>query len=254
MGFPGGPVGGTMFHVKHDESLRQLRRLSAELGVSLSEEHAALLLAHLELVIEANQHLNLTSITAPEEGLRLHVVDSLAVVPLIKGGKNETITDIGSGAGFPGIPIAVVCPGRVRLLESRGRRAAFLQDAVDALGLDNAEIVGVRAEAVLSNRSLAGSTTVTARAVSSLPALVELAAPILAFGGALIAMKGPITDDELARGDRAGAIVGMERTEVLRFALPGGNESRTLVMFQKSGESTITLPRNPGKAQKQPLA
>lgn len=243
-----------MFHVKHHADIERIQRMANEVGVEVSQEQAGQLLAHLEIVIEANQTLNLTAISDRAAGIRLHIVDSLAVVPALRESGAQTILDIGSGAGYPGVPIAITNPGRVTLLESRSRRAAFLGELLNQLGIQNAEARCARAEDLASASNGGDFDSLTARAVSALPSLVELAAPLLKHGGELIAMKGPITEDELDRGDRVGGMVGMERVSVHRFLLPESGESRSLVIFRKVAESAIALPRNPGRAQKRPLA
>lgn len=243
-----------MFHVKHQADIQRIQHMANEIGVDVSVEQAQQLLAHLEIVIETNQTLNLTAISNLADGIRLHIVDSLAVIPTLRDSSAATILDIGSGAGYPGVPIAIVNTGKVTLLESRSRRAAFLAELLGQLDLPNARAICARAEDLADGSGGGDFDSLTARAVSALPSLVELAAPILRHGGDLIAMKGPISEDELDRGDRVGELVGMERVSIRRFLLPESGESRSLVIFRKVAESSVRLPRSPGRAQKRPLA
>lgn len=242
-----------MFHVKQSEHIDRLIRLAAEVGVELTHEQAQTLLAHLDMTIEENRTQNLTAISTIDEGVRLHIVDSLSVLPRL-GGVHDPVVDLGSGAGYPGIPIAVAGSASVWMLEPRTRRAEFLSRVVEKLGLSNAQVIRAHAEQ-LAVTDLAGTfSAVTARAVSSLPALVELAAPLLRLDGELLAMKGAVEQGELDRGDRVGTLTGMDRVAVDRFALPEVGEARSLVVYRKTGESSVALPRGSGKAQKRPLA
>jgi 16S rRNA (guanine527-N7)-methyltransferase len=242
-----------MFHVKQSSDTLRLEQLAAEIKVRLSSSESQLLITHLQLVLEANRSLNLTAINTVGDGIRLHILDSLTVIPELEAHAAGSILDIGSGAGYPGIPIAIMSSARVVLLESRGRRAEFLARALKGLSLENAFIEHSRAEELVFGKRLDRFDIVVARAVSSLPALVELAAPLLKSGGRLIAMKGDLSANELERGVAAGRIVGMSHESTRRFVLPEGHEARTLVTFCRQGKASIRLPRRPGMAQTKPL-
>ena len=147
------------------------------LEVSISDIQAHLLSKHLQMVLEANRQFNLTAITDVADAIVLHVVDSLMVLPEISGAPEGPIADIGTGPGFPGIPLAVVTGRRVYLVESVGKKARFLQAVVDTLEMgETVEVINERAEE-LASHTCGVYGVVTARAVTSLPALVELSAP-----------------------------------------------------------------------------
>jgi 16S rRNA (guanine527-N7)-methyltransferase len=224
-----------------------------ELGVAVTELQAARMLDHLGSVLEANSRLNLTAIAEREQAIRLHIVDSLAVAASV-GSAEGKIADMGSGAGFPGIPVAIVCQRPVDLIESVKKKAAFLEGCVGALGgLWGTNVLAIRAEeAALMAESR--YQHVTARALTSLPALVELASPLLVIGGTLWAMKGTPTKEELESGVRAAGLVGMSEVERLAYSLPSSDERRMIVAYEKVAEPTIMLPRRVGVAQKRPLA
>jgi 16S rRNA (guanine527-N7)-methyltransferase len=224
-----------------------------ELGVAVTELQAARMLDHLGSVLEANSRLNLTAIAEREQAIRLHIVDSLAVAASV-GSAEGKIADMGSGAGFPGIPVAIVCQRPVDLIESVKKKAAFLEGCVGALGgLWGTNVLAIRAEeAALMAESR--YKHVTARALTSLPALVELASPLLVIGGTLWAMKGTPTKEELESGVRAAGLVGMSEVERLAYSLPSSDERRMIVAYEKVAEPTIMLPRRVGVAQKRPLA
>jgi len=244
-----------MFHVKPVEDIHRLRRLAAVIGVDVSIDQAELMIAHLDHVLRANVHLNLTSITDRRAAIRLHVVDSLAVLQELDGAASERLAiDLGSGAGFPGIPLGIAMEAPVVLLEPRKRRAEFLTSTVADLELAKIEVAAVRAEDYAAINP-GQARTVVARAVAPLSALVELAQPLMIpVEGRFVAMKGQLGDEELSRGDAAAALVGMERLKVTELLLPEGGETRTLVTYSRVGDSTIRLPRRAGLAQKRPLA
>lgn len=228
-------------------------RCAADLGVGVTEEQARLLLSHLDTVLEANQRLNLTAITDRYRGVRLHIVDSLAVLPYV-GSAEGSAADIGSGAGFPGIPVAIVAERPLDLIESIKKRAVFLEACVRLLGgLWGTEVLPLRAEEAAESHACS-YTCVMARALTSLPALVELASPLLAIGGRLVAMKGAPTVEELRSGEDAARMVGMEESQRVEYRLPELGETRTLVCYTRVGQSEVPLPRRVGLAQKRPLA
>jgi 16S rRNA (guanine527-N7)-methyltransferase len=236
-----------------DSERREIIASGHELGIAVTELQATRLLDHLGAVLESNKRLNLTAIADRERAIRLHIVDSLAVVSHVASASGK-IADIGSGAGFPGIPVAIVSHRPVDLIESVKKKAAFLEECVDALaGLYGSNVLAVRAEEaalVPKNRY----QHVTARALTSLPALVELASPLLVIGGTLWAMKGAPTTEELESGFRAAGLVGMQEVERLKYTLPSSDERRMIVGYAKFAEPTIALPRRAGLAQKRPLA
>lgn len=247
-----------MFHVKHSDDIQQatsyLQSGAAAWGVNLSLATATGLVRHVHALLEANQRVNLTAIKDHDEAVRLHALDSLAVVPFIESAPAGRVADLGSGGGFPGIPIALSTGRQVSLVESVKKKAAFLESVVEQLGLSaSVQVHPVRAE----EEALAAPSAyavVVARALTSLPSLVELASPLLEMGGLLIAMKGRAEEDELERGRAAGAVVGMKQTDLYRYQLPDGEESRSIVVYRRSGRPNLSLPRNTGMAQKKPLA
>lgn len=223
-------------------------RVLLEAGVLVSADEAGLLARHAELVQIANERLNLTRITTDDGMLALHIVDSLAFLPLT-GPLTGTVIDVGSGAGYPGIPLAVIgCD--VVMCESVQKKAVFLRECLEELGV-NAVVEGVRAEE-LALRAPAIADVVVARAVSALASLVELASPLLRNGGRLIALKGPGSSAEAAAGRSAAGRCGMVEESETAYTLPSG-EARTVVVYRRQGEAAIQLPRRPGMAQKHPL-
>lgn len=246
-----------MFHVKPfniiDAQYADLLCTQADLlGVEVDAGSCALLLEHLKLVLRANASFNLTSITNGVEAIRLHIVDSLAGVPEVIMAPRGRLADIGSGAGYPGIPIAIVCHRKATLFESVGKKARFLEDVATELQLDGIDVEGRRSEE-LSEAHRNGYSVVTARALSSLPSLLELASPLLQIGGELIAYKGQLDAQERSKGNAAAEILGFVLQRERRVFLPTGGEERTILVYAKTGEPSISLPRRPGLAQRRPL-
>jgi 16S rRNA (guanine527-N7)-methyltransferase len=193
--------------------------------------------------------MNLTRISRPEDLVRLHVVDSL--VPWRYAQPVAPLVDIGSGAGYPGIPTAIVHGGPVLLCESVGKKASFLKECVAQLGIE-VDVYQGRAEELALERG-AAFHTVTARAVSALPSLVELAAPLLQPGGRLIALKGSPAPSEIAAGAAAARMCGLTPVGRWEYTLPDGDDRRCVIAYERTGEAEIRLPRRTGLAQRQPL-
>jgi len=220
------------------------------LALVITPEQRELLLRHAAFVLQENAIHNLTRIVEPLEVIRLHVLDSVTVVPLVRDHAPATVLDIGSGAGYPGLPIAILTAAHVDVADSRMKKARFLESAVSALGLQ----VGVysqRAEELVALDLR--YDLVVARAVSSLAALAELAAPLLTAGGHLAAMKAQPSTDELRQGDAAAVLCGLKRCDITELVLPGGEERRQIITYERVSRPRVRLPRNPGMAQRHPL-
>jgi 16S rRNA (guanine527-N7)-methyltransferase len=205
-----------------------LAAAARELGVELDDAQLRSLIAHLDLLDEWNARMNLTAIRDRPSQLTKHVLDSLSVRPFLRGAR---IADVGSGAGFPGIPLAVIEPARrFTLIESTGKKCRFLEHVRDALALANVEVVQSRAE---SYRPDLRFDTVIARAVGPIADLVRHAGPLLSAGGRLLAMKGRYPEDELAV-----RLNGWKVAAVHRLVVPGLEEQRHLVEIVRSHQRT----------------
>jgi len=234
----------TDWHREMDDGLR-------EMGIAATELQLQRIARHLQLVAETNSSFNLTAI-AESEYVPLHVLDSAAALPLLDSAPPGRFADLGSGAGFPGVPLAVLSGRPVVLVESVKKKAAFLERVVAELCLEGS-VRGIRAEELALERGVRFAA-VTARAVAVLPSLVELASPLLAAGGLLICLKGSPDTGELARGDAAALRCGMERTTSAALVVPHVDARRTVVVYRRSAVPSVALPRRSGMAQRQPLA
>ena len=207
------------------------------LGISLPEEVQARLLVYLDYVLKANEKLNLTSIEYPG-AVTKHLVDSLSVMQ--KEGLaslEDPWLDLGSGAGFPGIPLAMAFPGKkIILVESIQKKAKFLEECVTALGLGNqVHVKSERAEALGKNELKAKCGLVVCRAVGKLSSLLAISMPLLLSGGRLIAYKGPKAEQEIMECSNVLKSLNCQIEKKLDFSLPFSGEARTLVVVRKLG-------------------
>lgn len=226
------------------------------LRIDLSAEVVERFAAYLRLLMATNQTLNLTSLRDPESIRRRHFLESLALGVLLSDGQllpaGARVLDLGSGAGFPGLPLKLGWPDLdVSLLEATGKKARFLQMVVESLGLSGASVLVGRAEALAHDPTLRGHfDLVTARAVARLPALVELSLPFLRAGGTLAAIKGSRVDEEIAAAKAALRICGGRIVD--QRSLPGDAGLR-LVLIEKVAATPERYPRPPGRPGADPL-
>jgi 16S rRNA (guanine527-N7)-methyltransferase len=193
-----------------------------------------------------------TTVRDRTEALDVHIADSLSGLEVPAVREARRIADLGAGAGFPGLVLAAALPdARVALVESVGRKCAWLERAVETMGLTNAEVVHARAEAWTDG--LGANDLVTARALASLSVLVEYAAPLLMEGGALVAWKGRRDPLEEADGAAAASQLAMEPRDVTRVQPFASARDRHLYLYLKVGPTPNGYPRRPGMASKRPL-
>lgn len=227
--------------------LARLTELAAEFDLPAA---APAQLDELLRLVQESPH-SLTAVRDPVEGVDLHVADSLAGLEVDALRTASRIADLGSGAGFPGLVLAIALPqAQVALVESVGKKAVFLEEAVEALGLDNAEVIAGRAETWTAGQGT--SDVVTARALASLDILLEYAAPLLVEGGSLVAWKGRRSEEEEEGARRAAGILAMEPPQPMAVGGPGGAE-RHLYLSRKLGLTPPGYPRREGMARKRPL-
>lgn len=227
-----------------------LRQGLADLG--LSSENLPQLLQFAQLLEEKNKVMNLTAITEPQEVAQLHFLDSAALLTLLDL-KDKTIVDVGTGAGFPGLPIRILEPSaRVTLLDALGKRITFLRDVRGALALDGVECVHGRAEEFCGKRREEFDVAVS-RAVASLPMLAELCLPLVRIGGMFVAMKSVDCDKELESSARAIKTLGGRVAEVRDYQIPGSDITHRAVLIEKEARTPLKYPRAFAKIKKSPL-
>jgi 16S rRNA (guanine527-N7)-methyltransferase len=220
-------------------------------GLSLDEAQRATITRVLELL--EGERASVSSVTDPGAAWRVHVADSLTGLAVDDLRAAARIADIGSGAGFPGLPLAVARPdAQLDLIESVGRKSDFIRRAIDAAGLRNADVVAARSEEVASGPRRESYDAAVARAVGRLSTVAELASPLLREGGVLVAWKGKRDPDEEAQLERAADQLAMRPERILPVGPYAGSEHRHLHVVRKSGSTPPDLPRRPGIAKKRP--
>ena len=229
-----------------------LQTLSAglpELGLELSGSVQETLCAFGEAMVKQNEVMNLTAITEPEAVAKLHLLDSLTVLSCADlAGK--TLIDVGCGAGFPGVPLAIASPEtKVTLLDSLGKRMKWLETVLPTLGV-SAECVTARAEEAVADRRETYDFA-TSRAVARLNILLELTAPYVRIGGAVLAMKGSAAQEELAEAKNAIRKLGLKLEKVHTFPIDGAEHS--VIVLRKVAPTPAQYPRRVAKIKQQPL-
>ena len=210
------------------------------------------LIRYADLLVEKNKVMNLTAITEPADIAALHFLDSAALLTLADW-KGKTVADIGTGAGFPGLPLRIVDPSiRLTLLDAQNKRVEFLKEVCGELGLADVECVHARAEEFAADHR-EGFDLVTSRAVAALPLLCELCLPLVTVGGYFAAMKSVDADAELASAAHAIEVLGGAVDHVTDYAIPGTEVHHRVIFIKKCRETGKKYPRAFAKIKKNPL-
>lgn len=207
--------------------------------------------AYCDLVLEANKSFNLTAITDRDQFYAKHFIDSLAGYEHIKDSKS--VCDIGSGAGFPGVPLAIACPStQFVLVDSLRKRVDFVNTCTKKLNITNCVAVHSRAEEFASSRRESFDVC-TARAVSSLDTLAELCAPLVKVGGEFVAYKGKSVEQELAAASRALQVLGLQKTSLESYRIDD-DETHFLLVCKKVRPTPSKYPRSGNKPKTHPIS
>ena len=244
---------GKWEYMNYDLTL--LENAVKEFKITLSEEQKAQFIQYYELLIEWNKVMNLTGITEFDEVLQKHFADSLSVVRALDMSKIESCIDVGTGAGFPGIPLKIAFPHlKVTLLDSLNKRLKFLNEVIEKLGLEGIETVHGRAEDGAKKPELreAFDLSVT-RAVARVSVISEYCLPYVKTGGYFAAYKSGKAAEELEEGKKAIAVLGgkVEKTE--EFLLPDSDMERTILLIKKVKNTPKKYPRKAGTPAKEPI-
>ncbi len=219
------------------------------LGLTLETETCRQLCDFGQAVIEKNQVMNLTAITEPAQVAKLHLLDSLTLLTLTDMADKQVI-DVGCGAGFPGVPLKIACPqAKLTLLDSLGKRMAWLEETLPQLGVEATCITARAEEAVATRREQ--YDIATSRAVARLHILLELTAPYVKVGGLVLAMKGTAAEQELEEAKNAIRQLGLKLEKVAQF--PVEDTAHTVIVLRKVAKTPAKYPRRYAKIKQTPL-
>ena len=235
------------------EFKNKMIELSRKINIELSQEQIEKFLEYMKLLLQWNEKINLTAITEQDDIILKHFIDSLTVLKYIKKGKN--IIDVGTGAGFPGIPNSIVREDvNITLLDSLNKRVNFLNEVCCELKINNIEIIHGRSEELSQNKKYRECYDIAvSRAVANMTTLVEYLLPFVKVGGICICMKGPDIDLELEQSKYAIKELGGEILNIDKFLLPNSDIERNIVILKKIKQTPNKYPRKSGTPSKMPL-
>ena len=233
--------------------LEKFERGLNKLGITLSEEQMQQFLTYYEMLVEKNKVMNLTAITEFDEVVEKHFLDSLSLVKVYDLTKPVRILDLGTGAGFPGIPLKIAFPElEIVLADSLNKRILFLDEVIAELGLQKITTVHARAEELARNKEYRETfDLVVSRAVANLASLSEYCVPFVKIGGKFISYKSGEIEEELTNAKRAIFLLGGKTEEVVKFDLY--EQKRSFVLIKKEKGAPKTYPRKAGTPTKSPL-
>ena len=228
-----------------------LKQYCSNIGVDLNEAALECFDKYADILVETNRVMNLTAITQPDEIVIKHFTDSLEILSYVDIDCGARVIDVGTGAGFPGIPLLIARRDiKLTLLDSLQKRLGFLENVLDECSL-SAQLVHSRAEDAGRDKVLRESFDIaTARAVAPLNVLAEYCMPFVKVGGSFIALKG--NNEDILQGERAVSLLGGEISDNVSYKLPNG-DPRTLVIVKKISQTSTAYPRKPKKITQSPL-
>lgn len=233
----------------------EMKKAATEFGIELSAEQLAQLTRYYELLIEWNEKINLTAITEPHEVAVKHIIDSISAYDEKLFTPGVSVIDVGTGAGFPGLPLKIFAPHiKLTLMDSLNKRIKFLETVVAELGLKDVTCVHARAEEGARDKAHRERYDIAvSRAVARLPILAEYTLPFVKRGGHLLALKGMQYEAEVEEGKKAIKILGGSSIATRPVKLPGLDDVRAVVVVEKKMPTPKAYPRKAGTPTKKPL-
>lgn len=223
-----------------------------KINLNVSDDNINKLYIYMKILLDWNENINLTAITEQNEIIEKHFIDSLTVLKYVEG--NKKIIDVGTGAGFPGIPLAINCNSNITLVDSLNKRIKFLEEVKEKLGLTNIKNIHGRAEEVARQKEHREMYDVAvSRAVAPMNVLLEYLLPFVKVGGLCVCMKGPNALEELEMATNAINMLGGDFMEKENIKLGDGDIERNLIIIKKVKNISNRYPRKPGMPTKQPL-
>ena len=231
----------------------EMSKKSKILGVRFSVEQIEQFYKYMNLLIEWNEKMNLTAITEPKEIILKHFIDSITILKYIDD--NSKLVDVGTGAGFPGVPLSIMNPTlKITLVDSLNKRLIFLQEVVKELNLKNIEIVHARAEEFGQNKNYREKFDIaTSRAVANLATLSEYLVQLVKIGGKIISMKASNAKEEINDAQKAIEVLGGKIEKIEEFDLPESDIGRTIIIIDKNKCTPAIYPRKAGTPAKEPI-
>lgn len=233
--------------------MEQLKNALNAVGVEITEEQLKKFSIYMDRVLEYNEHINLTAITDRDEFIKKHFIDSLLGTFCDEVKNSKLIADVGTGAGFPGVPMAIMNPDkRFVLMDSLNKRLKIVSELCERAGIDNVEVLHSRAEDVGRNKDYRETfDLVISRAVANLSVLAELCIPLVRKNGYLLAYKGPKVDEELKEAEKAIRILGGVVRDVRETSFE--DLSHNIIFIQKGMNTPKAYPRKAGTPSKNPI-
>ncbi|WP_072914197.1 16S rRNA (guanine(527)-N(7))-methyltransferase RsmG [Desulforamulus aeronauticus] len=237
------------------ELTRILQQAGEQAGFSFSEKQIVLFEQYFDLLVKGNEKINLTSLTDPQEVAIKHFIDSLTCLTALTLPVGSQVLDVGTGAGFPGIPLKIYRNDlKITLMDSLQKRVNFLNETLQDLGLQDSRAIHDRAEDFAQRKEQRESyDLVVSRAVARLAVLAEYCLPCVKIGGYFISQKGPTIEDEVRESTKALVILGGEIEEVKKLSLPVIQDGRSIVVIKKISPTPKQYPRKAGMPAKKPL-
>lgn len=237
------------------QNKEKIREAAAKLGIILTEEQSEKFYIYYEMMIEWNENVNLTAITDFNEVVVKHFMDSLSLIKVFDPNSDCELLDLGTGAGFPGIPLKIAFPSlKITLLDSLNKRVKFLNEVIKKLAFEEIAAIHGRAEDFARDREFREQFDIcVSRAVANMSTLSEYCLPYVKKGGIFVPYKSGNMEEELNQSKHAIKMLGGEIEKVESFMLPDTDIERTLVLIKKAGNTPKRYPRSAGKPAKEPL-